>query len=102
MDGGIELCESVAGGSAADAADAARAAGSAQMRTIPVTIAGERRIMRVVDVPLTPEGGRVIGVAGYAIDLQELETERVAHRRFAATQPEIGCASCRARVCPSD
>src|SRR3546814_14826060 len=73
IDGGIELCESVAGVSAADAADAARAAGSAQMRTIPVTIEGERRIMRVVDVPLTPEGGRVIGVAGYAIDIQELE-----------------------------
>src|SRR3546814_4942861 len=54
IDGGIELCESVAGVSAADAADAARAAGSAQMRTIPVTIEGERRIMRVVDVPLQP------------------------------------------------
>src|SRR3546814_5281252 len=36
IDGGIELCESVAGVSAADAADAARAAGSAHMRTIPV------------------------------------------------------------------
>src|SRR3546814_11866112 len=70
IDGGIELCESVAGVSAADAADAARAAGSAQMRTIPVTIEGERRIMRVVHVPLTPEGGRV----------------------------KIGRASCRARV----
>src|SRR3546814_9627087 len=59
------------------------------MRTSPVTIEGERRIMRVVDVPLAPEGCRVIGVAGYAIDIQELETERGAHRRFVATQREL-------------
>ena len=52
IDGGIELCETVAGVSAAEAADEARIAGSAQVRTIPVTIEGERRIMRVVDVPL--------------------------------------------------
>ncbi|PKP87043.1 MAG: histidine kinase [Alphaproteobacteria bacterium HGW-Alphaproteobacteria-17] len=89
IDGGIELCETVAGVSAADAADAARAAGSAQVRTIPVTIEGERRIMRVVDVPLAPTGGRVIGIAGYAIDIQELESERGAHRRFVDTQREL-------------
>ncbi|WP_194954978.1 PAS domain-containing sensor histidine kinase [Sphingopyxis solisilvae] len=89
IDGGIELCETVAGVSAAEAADAARAAGSAQVRTIPVTIEGERRIMRVVDVPLAPTGGRVIGIAGYAIDIQELESERGAHRRFVDTQREL-------------
>lgn len=89
IDGGIELCETVAGISAAEAADAARAAGGAQVRTIPVTIEGERRIMRVVDVPLAPTGGRVIGIAGYAIDIQELESERGAHRRFVDTQREL-------------
>lgn len=89
IDGGIELCETVAGVSAAEAADAARAAGGAQVRTIPVTIEGERRIMRVVDVPLAPTGGRVIGIAGYAIDIQELESERGAHRRFVDTQREL-------------
>lgn len=89
IDGAIELCETVAGVSAAEAADDARAAGSAQVRTIPVTIEGERRIMRVVDVPLAPEGGRVIGIAGYAIDIQELESERGAHRRFVDTQREL-------------
>ncbi len=89
IDGGIELCEPVAGVSAADAADEARAAGAAQTRTVPVTIEGERRIMRVVDVPLAPEGGHPIGVAGYAIDVQELESERGAHRRFADTQREL-------------
>lgn len=89
IDGGIELCETVAGVSAAEAADEARTAGSAQIRTIPVTIEGERRIMRVVDVPLAPTGGRVIGIAGYAIDIQELESERGAHRRFVDTQREL-------------
>ena len=89
IDGGIELCETVAGVSAAEAADEARIAGSARIRTIPVTIEGERRIMRVVDVPLAPTGGRVIGIAGYAIDIQELESERGAHRRFVDTQREL-------------
>ena len=89
IDGGIELCETVAGVSAAEAADEARIAGAAQVRTIPVTIEGERRIMRVVDVPLAPTGGRVIGIAGYAIDIQELESERGAHRRFVDTQREL-------------
>ena len=89
IDGGVELCETVAGVSATDAAEAARASGSAELRTIPVTIEGERRIMRVVDVPLAPEGGRPIGIAGYAIDIQELESERGAHRRFVDTQREL-------------
>lgn len=89
IDGGIELCEPVAGISASDAAEAARTAGIAQQRTVPVTIEGERRIMRVVDVPLAPGGGRAIGIAGYAIDVQELESERGAHRRFVSTQREL-------------
>ncbi|WOF44083.1 PAS-domain containing protein [Sphingopyxis indica] len=89
IDGGIELCEPVAGIGAIEAAEAARAAGSAQMRTIPVTIEGERRMMRVVDVPLAPQDGAPIGVAGYAIDVQELESERGAHRRFADAQREL-------------
>ena len=86
---GVELCEPVAGISATDAAEAARTAGAAQQRTVPVTIEGERRIMRVVDVPLAAEGGRVFGIAGYAIDIQELESERGAHRRFVRTQREL-------------
>ncbi|MCW0197093.1 PAS domain-containing sensor histidine kinase [Sphingopyxis sp.] len=89
IDAGTELCEPIAGVSATDAAEAARDAGSAQQRTVPVTIEGERRIMRVVDVPLAPEGGRTIGIAGYAIDIQELESERGAHRRFVDTQREL-------------
>ncbi|MGN6690599.1 MAG: PAS-domain containing protein, partial [Sphingopyxis sp.] len=86
---GTELCEPVAGISATDAAEAARAAGTAHQRTVPVTIEGERRIMRVVDVPLSTGGRRAIGIAGYAIDVQELESERGAHRRFVDTQREL-------------
>jgi signal transduction histidine kinase len=89
IDAGTELCEPVAGVSAAEAAEQARLSGAAQIRTVPVTVEGERRIMRVVDVPLAPEGGRSIGIAGYAIDIQELESERGAHRRFADTQREL-------------
>ncbi|MBY4637840.1 PAS-domain containing protein [Sphingopyxis sp. XHP0097] len=89
IDEGVELCESVAGVSATDTAEEARESGVTQTRTIPVTIEGERRIMRVVDVPLSPNDGHVIGIAGYAIDIQELESERGAHRRFADAQREL-------------
>lgn len=47
----------------------------------PVTIAGDRRAMRLVDVPLGDAG-----VAGYAIDIEEVERASAAFRRFAATQ----------------
>lgn len=86
---GIELCEPVAGVRAIDAAAASRKSGEAQLRAIPVTVKGERRIMRVVDVPLAPAGGRTIGIAGYAVDIQELELERSGHRRFAEAQREL-------------
>lgn len=85
----IELIESVAGVTAVSAAGQARQSGNALARMVPVTVAGERRMMRVVDVPITPEGGQTIGVAGYAIDVQELESERVSNRRFVETQREL-------------
>jgi signal transduction histidine kinase len=47
----------------------------------PVTIAGDRRAMRLVDVPLGDAG-----VAGYAIDVEDVERAGAAFRRFAATQ----------------
>ncbi|HET6538658.1 MAG TPA: PAS-domain containing protein [Sphingopyxis sp.] len=87
--GEMELCEPVAGMSAAAAAALARDEGEAHIRTIPVTVMGERRIMRVADVPVAPSGGRMIGIAGYAVDMQELETERSGHRRFAEAQLEL-------------
>ena len=89
IDGGIELVESVAGVGAIEAAYRAATAGAAQQRLVPVTIAGERRMMQVVDVPLAGTDGKPIGVAGYAIDVQELDSERAAHRRFAETQRDM-------------
>jgi signal transduction histidine kinase len=89
IDGGIELVESVAGVGAIEAAHLAATAGSAHHRLVPVTVAGERRMMQVVDVPLAGADGKAIGVAGYAIDVQELDSERAAHRRFAETQRDM-------------
>lgn len=74
----IELIEPIAGVSAQDAASAARDSGALSDRVIPVTVAGARRMTRVVDVPIGE-----VGVAGYAIDRQELEDARSEHRRFA-------------------
>ncbi len=48
---------------------------------VPVTVAGDRRSMRLVDVPLGESG-----VAGYAIDVEDVERAGAAFRRFAATQ----------------
>jgi signal transduction histidine kinase len=87
--GGIELVESVAGVSAIEAAHRAASCGGAHARMVPVTVAGERRMMQVVDVPLAGADGTLIGVAGYAIDVQELESERAAHRRFVETQRDV-------------
>ena len=39
--------------------------------------------------PALRQHWRVIGIAGYAIDIQELESERGAHRRFVDTQREL-------------
>ena len=74
----IELVEPIGGIGAAAAAQSAHEAGDAVARTIPVTISGARRMMDVVDVPIDD-----IGVAGYAIDKQELDEARSEYRRFA-------------------
>lgn len=76
-----ELVEPVGGLSAKDAATVAQATDEIQARTVPVTVGGQRRMMQVVDVPIAG-----IGVAGYAIDIQELENTRLENRRFAAAQ----------------
>lgn len=74
----VELVEPIAGQSAQAAAQAAHDSAEAVSRVIPVTIAGSRRMMQVVDVPIAD-----VGVAGYAVDRQELEDARSDFRRFA-------------------
>ncbi len=78
---GLELVDADGGVSPMAAAAAAREAGEPSARTVPATINGERRSMRIVDVPLGDAG-----VAGYAIDIDEVEKARAAFRRFAETQ----------------
>ncbi len=75
---GIELTDSAdAKAGAMDARDQ----GGIVSRLVTATIAGERRSVRIVDVPMGDSG-----VAGYAIDLEEAERARAAFRRFAETQ----------------
>jgi signal transduction histidine kinase len=68
---GIELIEAVDGVSPGATAALVADAQAPSSRMVPVTVDRERRLMRVVDVPLGPAG-----VAGYAIDMHELEQAR--------------------------
>jgi len=53
------------------------------VRTLPATIAGERRTMHVVEVPI---GG---GTAGFAIDVEEREQARAELSRFVRAQRDM-------------
>ncbi|WP_298853573.1 PAS domain-containing sensor histidine kinase [uncultured Sphingomonas sp.] len=81
---GLELVETAGGKSPLAMAAAAREAGVTSMRMVPATIGGERRMLRVVDVPLGEAG-----VAGYAIDVEELEQARAAFKRFVEAQRDM-------------
>ncbi len=79
---GLELVEAAAGGvGPIAAAAAARDSGEVTARTVPATLGGQRRSVRIVDVPLGDAG-----VAGYALDNDELERARGDFRRFAEAQ----------------
>jgi signal transduction histidine kinase len=78
---GLELVDSASGISPIAAASAARDKNELSSRVVPVTIAGERRSLRIVDVPLGDAG-----IAGFAIDVEDVERARAAFRRFAETQ----------------
>jgi signal transduction histidine kinase len=81
---GTELVETVAGLSPQGAAEQALTESRAVERMVPATIDGERRTMRVVDVPLGDAG-----VAGFAMDQNELEQARVEHRRLEDAQRDL-------------
>ncbi len=78
---GVELVEGAGPGGAVASAGAAREAGAARTSTLPATIDGARRMLRVHDVPL-PTGG----VAGFAVDIDELEQARAGLKRFGLAQ----------------
>jgi len=81
--GGIELVDEP-GDAAADHAAAARDSGASHVRTVPATIAGERRTLQVVEVPLG-----AAGVAGYALDVEDREQARAELTRFVRAQRDM-------------
>lgn len=81
---GVELIETIDGFSPVNAAQQALEKGAPFERTVATTIGSERRAMLVVDVPLGSAG-----VAGYAIDIQELQDARKELRRFSDSQRDM-------------
>jgi signal transduction histidine kinase len=80
----IELIEPVNGETATSHAAKAKAAGEPLERMVSSTLAGERRQMRVFDIPLDDTG-----VAGIAIDVQDLVDARGDFRRLADSQRDL-------------
>ena len=78
---GLELVEATGAGGPLAGAAAARAAGRPNELRVSATISGERRMLRVVDVPL-PGGG----IAGFAIDIEDAEHARGQLKRFSEAQ----------------
>ncbi|RDC59660.1 Sensor protein DivL [Alteripontixanthobacter maritimus] len=78
---GTELVEPVKGEAAADIARQALQEARAIERTVSATINGQRRSLRVSDLPLGDEG-----IAGYAVDIEEMEEQSRAFRAFREAQ----------------
>jgi signal transduction histidine kinase len=81
---GSELIEAAGTESARAGAEIALETGRPYSRTQPATIGQERRVVRLVDVPL-PTGA----VAGFAIDIQDLEDARLELSRHQESQREL-------------
>ncbi|MDQ3074881.1 MAG: PAS-domain containing protein [Pseudomonadota bacterium] len=81
---GTELVDSPGGDTARDGAQRALDLGKPYSRTQPATIGAERRMLRLVDVPLSTGA-----VAGFAIDIQDLEDARIELARHVESQREL-------------
>ena len=81
---GSELIDSPGEDSARAGALAALEAGRPYVRTQPATIGGERRMLKLVDVPLGTGA-----VAGFAIDIQDLEDARFELAQHIDSQREL-------------
>lgn len=79
-----ELIDATGPDSARAAATAALESGDPVSQLQPATVHGERRMMRIVNVPL-PTGA----VAGFAIDVQELEDARFELTRHVQSQRDL-------------
>lgn len=82
--GGVELVETIDGITPQLAAQRVIETGRVSHRMVPATLHGERRMMEVVEVPLGEAG-----VAGFAMDKQELELSRAENERLLETQRDI-------------
>jgi signal transduction histidine kinase len=81
---GIELIEPANGVTASSFAQSAQAAGETQERVVSSTIGGNRRQMRVFDVPLGEAG-----VGGLAVDIQDLTEAQGQYRRLSDAQRDL-------------
>ena len=81
---GIELIDATGPESARAGARQALETGRPFSRQQPATIGGERRMLRVVDVPLATGA-----VAGFAVDIQDLEDARFELSRYIESQREL-------------
>jgi signal transduction histidine kinase len=84
IDQGAELIEAAGAESARAGAKQALESGRPYSRVQPATIGQERRMLRIVDVPL-PTGA----VAGFAIDIQDLEDARIELAQHQESQREL-------------
>lgn len=81
---GAELIDATGQEGARAGAETALETGRPYSRTQPATIGQERRMLRIVDVPL-PTGA----VAGFAIDIQDLEDARIELASHQESQREL-------------
>lgn len=81
VEAGTELVESVDGLTAAQVARQAASKAMPIERMVALTIDGARRMFRVSDLPLGDEG-----VAGYAVDVEEMEEVSRSFRAFREAQ----------------
>ena len=81
---GAELIDATGAESARAGAERALELGKPHSRAQPATIGQERRMLRIVDVPL-PTGA----VAGFAVDIQDLEDARIELAHHQESQREL-------------
>ncbi|MFL6721568.1 MAG: ATP-binding protein [Sphingomonas sp.] len=81
---GAELIDAVGDDSPAAIARQAQEGGRVISRMEPAIIHGERRMLRVVNVPLSTGA-----VAGFAVDVQDLEDARAELARYIESQREL-------------
>ncbi|MCT2401005.1 PAS domain-containing sensor histidine kinase [Novosphingobium mangrovi (ex Huang et al. 2023)] len=79
--GGVELIEAADGVTPAQVARQAVAKGAPIERIVQTTIAGQRRALRVSDLPLGEDG-----IAGYAVDIEDMEEMSRSFRAFRDAQ----------------